>query len=77
MPLAERVQWRRALPRHVLSNMQAARDTPLPAWKLEELVEPMSLAIAGLIEQGIDDVRSIETHFDRSDEHRNDYATGQ
>lgn len=77
MPLPERVRWRKALPCHVLERMQAARKTPLPDWKMDELVAPMSLAIAGLIEQGVDDVRVIENYFDRTKEHRNDYATGQ
>jgi hypothetical protein len=75
--VAERVDWSQALPRHLLDRIDAGRAEPWPDWKTEEQVMPMTMLVQDLIAQGATNVPAIEQFFDRSEENRNDYATGQ
>jgi len=76
--IAERVTWKQAMARHLLDSFQLDRVDPLPPWKVEELVTPMNLRLQVLLARGITSAAAIEQHFfDRSEDHRNDYATGQ
>lgn len=64
--------------RHLLDRFQAERAQPAPDWKLDELVAPMSLRLQVLLANGVTTAAAIEHHFfDRSEDNRNDYATGQ
>jgi hypothetical protein len=76
--VAERVQWSQAMARHLLDRVQSERADPLPDWKVEELIRPMNLRVQMLLARGVTNAAGIEQHlFDRSEENRNDYATGQ
>lgn len=61
--VAERLTWRDALSRHLLSQMRTANGHPLSKWKIDEQVVPMNLAVAGLLSQGVVDPLTIEKHF--------------
>lgn len=72
----ERLKWRDALSRHLLTKMRSPSGHLLPEWKIDEQVIPMNLAVAALLEQGLHDPQSIEEYFE-SDGNRNDYATSK
>jgi hypothetical protein len=76
--VAARVEWSQAMARHLLDRIQSERSEPLPYWKVEELVTPMNLRLQVLLERGVSNAVAIEQYFfDRAEENRNDYATGQ
>lgn len=64
--------------RHLLERIQAERADPLPGWKVDELVAPTNLRLQAMLTQGVTNTVAIEQHFfDRAEENRSDYATGQ
>jgi len=76
LPIAERADWREALPRHLIGKMQLPDGGAIPDWKIEEQIAPVMLTIAVLLERGITDVQGIEKYFE-SKESRCFYATGE
>lgn len=64
--------------RHLMARFQAERAVAVSDWKLDELVAAMNLRLQVLIANGVTTTAAIEHHFfDRSEDNRNDYATGQ
>lgn len=75
VPVLERLQWRDALPRHLLNRMRSQSGNPLPEWKIQQHIEPMNLAIAELIGQDITDTHAIEEQFaGKTNEWSSNYA---
>ncbi len=76
--VAERVAWDQAMARHLLDRIQAERATPLPAWKVDELIAPTNLRLQALLTHDVGSAAVVEQRFfDRAEENRSDYATGQ
>lgn len=76
LPIAERADWREALPRHLIRKMQLPDGSAIPDWKIEEQIAPVMLTITVLLERGISDVQGIEEYLELK-ESRCDYATGE
>jgi hypothetical protein len=77
IPVEERLRWRDALSRHLLNQMYSPSGLPLSDWKVDEQVVPMNFAIAGLLEQGIVELRSIECRLCSVRTIRSNYASGK
>ncbi|MFA6230951.1 MAG: hypothetical protein WC617_12395 [Rhodanobacter sp.] len=76
--VAERVTWSQAMARHLLDRVQSERTDPLPDWKVDELVAPTNRRLQVLLAHGVTNAAAIEHYFfDRDEENRSDYATGQ
>lgn len=64
--------------RHLLDRIQSERAEPLPDWKVDELITPTNLRLQTMLMHGVTNAAAIEHHFfDRAEENRSDYATGQ
>lgn len=76
-PVGERVEWRQAMARHLLSRIQTDDGFSLPDWKIEDQVTPMNSVIAELVAKGAKDLKDIEKHFrlagDSGSEHAPSY----
>lgn len=77
VPVGERLEWRDALSYHILAQMQSQAGEPLPEWKLEESVIPMTQALRLLVEQGVTAPCELQDHFVARNNSRNEYATNQ
>lgn len=77
VPVEERTAWRNALARDIVEGLRLPSGYPLPAWKIEEQIAPINLAVTILIEQGITDVPALQEHFDPERVVRIDYATSK
>ena len=73
----ERLAWRDALARHVLSRMRSRNGNPLSNWKMEEQLVPMSLAVATLIEEGVLNPQAIEEQLCSDGATRNGHACSE
>lgn len=73
----DRVQWREALPRHLLANMLQANGQALPEWKVEEQIQPVLATIYEFFNNDpLATLQTLEGYFvPTSLAHRSDYAS--
>ncbi|ANN80830.1 hypothetical protein [Bordetella flabilis] len=75
--VAERVQWREALPRHLLGAMKQRDGSALPAWKVAEHIQPTLITIHELFNTApLATLHTLEEYFSPASlAHRSDYAS--
>jgi hypothetical protein len=77
IPVAERVQWREALPRHLLGAMRQRDGSPLSASKVAEHIQPTLITIYELFNNTpLATLQTLEEYFSPASlAHRSDYAS--
>lgn len=77
IPLWERQEWRDAGARYMVGLARGENGKPMPAWKIDEQLQPARLYFQLLFDAGVHDLSAIVAGYTLTTEPRPSYARTQ